>query len=176
MTGKDNLAVRKLFFSGEFPLLDENNPVDSLKKDYRALILGDVRRLLYMPEEGKEIPLSDKVSYVGPFYFYGDTLCSRQIVSVENEMIHRCTDAVFLLENSSCPGSVTELVNAALLGKTIHIYYVALSSETPETEINSDQWYPIAFARMAGNNVTCTECRSRDEAIQKILSFVDALK
>lgn len=168
--------TRKLFFSGEFPLLDKNDPEGSLREDYRVLILGDVRRLLHLPEEDKEIPLSDKVSYVGPFYFYGDTLCSKQIVSVENEMIRRCTDAVFLLENNSCPGSVTELVNAALLGKTIHIYYVALSSEMPETEINSDQWYPMAFALMAGKNVTCTECRSRDEAIQKILSFVDALK
>lgn len=157
-------------------MLDENNPIDSLKEDYRALILGDVRRLLHLPNEANEIPLSDKVSYVGPFYFYGDSLISRQIVSVENDMIHRCTDAVFLLGNNSCPGSVTELVNAALLGKTIHIFYVVLYSGTPETEINSDQWYPMAFARMVGKNVTCMQCQSRDEAIQKILSFVDALK
>lgn len=169
-------VTRKLFFSGEFPLLDKNDPEGSLREDYRALILGDVRRLLYLPEKSGEVQLSDKVSYVGPFYFYGDSLSSQQIVSVENDMIQRCTDAVFLLENNSCPGSVTELVNATLRGKTIHIYYVVLSSETPETEINSDQWYPMAFASMVGKNVTCTECGSRSEAIQKILSFVDALK
>lgn len=168
--------MRKLFFSGGFPLLDKSDPEGSMKEDYRALILGDVRRLLYMPEKSREVPFSDKVSYVGPFYFYGDHPSSRQIVSIENDMIHRCTDVVFLLENHSCPGSVTELVNAALLGKTIHIYYVVLSSRTPETEIKSDQWYPMAFASMVGGDVECTECQSRDEAIQRIRAFVESIR
>ena len=123
-----------------------------------------------------ETPLSDKVSYVGPYYFYGEEINAQQVVAVEKDMVHRCTDAVFLLENVSSPGTITEVVNAVLLGKNVHIFYVSLDSGSPETEINSDQWYPIAFAQMVGKNIHCVECGNRDEAIRRILSFVKSLK
>ena len=169
--------MRKLYFGGGFPAFDVNQPEDSLKDDFRALVLGDVRKLLYLPQEfTTETPLSDKVSYVGPYYFYGEEISAKQVVTMENEMVHKCTDAVFLLENVSSPGTITEVVNAAILGKNVHIFYVSLDSGIPETEINSDQWYPIAFAQMVGKNVHCTECINREEAIRRILSFVKSLK
>lgn len=62
--------MRKLYFGGGFPSLDINHPVESLKKDFRALILGDVWKLLHIPQENTtETPLSDNVSYVGPYFF-----------------------------------------------------------------------------------------------------------
>ena len=169
--------MRKLYFGGGFPAFDVNHPEDSLKDDFRALVLGDVRKLLYLPQEcTTETPISDNVSYVGPYFFYGEEISAKQVVNVENDMIHRCTDAVFLLENVSSPGTITEVVNAAILGKNVHIFYVSLDNGIPETEINSDQWYPIAFAQMVGKNVHCTECSSREEAVRRTLSFVESLK
>ena len=169
--------MRKLYFGGGFPSLDMNQPEDSLKDDFRVLVLGDVRKLLYLPQEcTTETPITDNGSYVGPYFFYGEEISAKQVVAVENEMVHKCTDAVFLLENVSSPGTITEVVNAVLLGKNVHIFYVSLGSGSPETEINSDQWYPIAFAQMVGKDVHCIECSSRAEAVRKILSFVESLK
>ena len=169
--------MRKLYFGGGFPPFDANHPEESMKDDFRALILGDVRKLLYIPQGSKtETPLSDKVSYVGPYFFYGEEISATQVVAVENDMVCKCTDAIFLLENVSSPGTITEVINAAFLGKNVHIFYVSLDSGTPETEINSDQWYPIAFAQMVGKNVLCTECSCREDAVRKIISFVETLK
>ena len=165
--------MRKIYFGGGFPPIDYNHPEDSMRNDFRAQILGDAKLLLYPPPENKsmEIPISDNSLYVGPFFFYGEALQAKQTVHIENEMIHKCTDAVFLLENISSPGTVTELVNAALLGKNVHIFYISLDTGTPETEISSDQWYPIAFAQMVGNNIECIECDSLENARKRILSF-----
>lgn len=169
--------MRKLYFGGGFPSLDINHPEESLKKDFRVLILGDVMKLLFLPREStSETHLSDNLSYVGPYFYYGEEISAKQVVAVENDMVHKCTDAVFLLENVSSPGTITEVVNAVLLGKNVHIFYVSLDNGIPETEINSDQWYPIAFAQMVGKNVHCTECRNREEAVRRILSFVESLK
>lgn len=165
--------MRKIYFGGGFPSIDYNHLEESMKSDFRALILGDVKRLLYPPEsKSLEIPISDNALYVGPYFFYGEALQAKQTVHIENEMIHQCTDAVFLLENISSPGTVTELVNAALLGKNVHIFYISLETGTPETEINSDQWYPIAFAQMVGNNIECVECSSLVDAQKRIQTFV----
>ncbi len=172
--------MRKFYFGGGFPPLDKNHPEDSMKGDFRAQLLGDAKKLLYPPinkdMEIMEILLTDKSSYVGPYFFYGESLQAQKTVLVENEMIHKCTDAVFLLENISNPGTVTELVNAALLGKNVHVFYISLDSGTPETEINSDQWYPIAFAQMTANNIECMECCDLEDAHMKILSFVESIK
>ena len=168
--------MKKLYFGGSFPDLDINHPEDSIKGDFRVQILGEVNRLLYLPEnEDREILLSDHVSYVGPYYFYGESLQAKQTVIVENEMILKCTDAVFLLENINIPGTITELVYAALLGKNVHAFYVSLEKGTPETEINSEQWYPIAFAQMMGKSIECVECNSREDAVEKILSLVKSM-
>lgn len=169
--------MRKIYLGGGFPILDINDPESSMKNDFRTLVLGDVKKLLFSPQnESMEISLSDNVSYVGPYFYYDKEINARQVVSVENDMINRCTDAIFLLENVSSPGTITELINAALLGKFVHVFYVSLDTGNPETEINSDQWYPITFAQIVGKSIECVECSSREVAINRILFFVETIR
>ena len=142
-------------------------------KDYRAVLLGDAEALLRRSDAAR---LSDSVSYIGPFYFESDGMVDADIVGAELTMVRRCTDAVFLFDGGLCPGTVSELTVASLLGKNVAIFYVK-RSETEETEsaLHSPCWYPITLAGLLNAHTAVFPCESLAEAEEGAVSWVRAL-
>ncbi len=89
---------------------------DDASKDYRAKLLESAEILL-RGNGGKEVRINDNVTYVGPFYFETVNMKSESIIQCEKEMIERCSDAIFLLDNASCPGTIAEIIYASSLQK-----------------------------------------------------------
>lgn len=108
-------------------------------RDYRAILLNDVNKLL---RNSDTVILSGHLAYIGPYYFETDGMLDRDIVEVEKRQIERCTIAVFLLDNSPCPGTIAEMVYAAELQKRVLIFYVRNENET-ESALRSLFWYPM---------------------------------
>lgn len=141
--------------------------------DFRAVILGDVTRLLH---PSKAVPLSAGLSYVGPFYFESDGMIDREIVETEMQQIERCTHAFFLLEDAGCPGTVGEMIHAAELGKQLTVFYLRDAGET-ESTLQSPCWYPILMAGIiCGKGTEIIACDDLADAKDKILRKVETLK
>lgn len=159
-----------IYCGGNFEFMYKDYTFDKLKTDYRASILGSAKRLVKSPKNyGTKHTIYPHVQYVGPFYFYEEGLDGDNVVGNEIEMVKRCTDAIFLIDNTNIPGTVTEIVHAAMLGKKITIFYVkqSLDEGEPEKEICSANWYPLEFAkRVAGAELI--ECSTRIVAKIKI--------
>ena len=161
--------MRKLYCGGKFHfdyLL--NGYVENAARDYRAVLLGDVKHLLY---PGADLMIKEDMEYVGPFYFESDGMRDRDIVRTEWKMVQDCTDAIFLLESADCPGSVCELTAASMLGKRVHIFYLRDESET-ESMLRTPCWYPIIHSIFINDNTRIYECKSLDHAVEKIVSTV----
>ncbi|MBQ5690140.1 MAG: hypothetical protein IIV24_01470 [Alistipes sp.] len=110
-------------------------------EDYRSKLLGGADKMLY--GEG-ELVIKDGISYIGPYYFETEDMEAEDIVAIELEMINRCTDAIFVLDEADCPGTITELLYAAMRGKRIHIFYKEHPShEETESELHTPCWFPI---------------------------------
>ena len=112
-------------------------------EDYRAALLGDVQTLL---KNSGVVRLSDRLAYVGPYYFETDGMLDREIVETEKGQIERCTLAVFLLDDVACPGTVAEMVYAVSLGKRIRVFYIRDDGET-ESALRSPCWYPMILCQ-----------------------------
>ena len=140
--------------------------------DYRVSFLGDVRKLL----RGKgSVPLSEHLTYIGPFYFESDGMIDKEIVKMEMRQIRRCTHAIFLLEDGCCPGTVSEIVYAASHQKRISIFYIRDDKET-ESELRSPCWYPILMAEeLADLEFDAVSCLDLNDAREKILRKVEKL-
>ena len=119
-------------------------------RDYRAILLNDVKKLL---SNSDTVILSGHLAYIGPYYFETDGMLDRDIVEVEKRQIERCTIAVFLLDNTPCPGTIAELVYAASLQKKILIYYVKNTDET-ESVLRSPFWYPMILCSKVNRSGT----------------------
>ena len=145
---------------------------DYLRKaalDYRASLLGDVNRLL----NGKGLTaLSGHTAYIGPYYFETAGMLDRDIVKTEMRMIGQCTHAYFLLEDASCPGTVSELIYAATLRKKICIAYVRDENET-ESALRSPCWYPIIQSGLISRSeVTVIACGTPEQAGETLLNEI----
>ena len=114
----------KIFFGGafNFDCRDEDYKIMAAE-DYRAQILGSVDALI-RPKDMNGMSINDNVLYIGPFYFEAESLKAEDIVACEKQMIERCTDAVFVLDDAACPGTIAEIMYANSLQKTIHLFYV----------------------------------------------------
>ena len=135
-------------------------------KDYRAILLNDVKKLL---SSSGTVKLSSSLAYIGPFYFETDGMLDQDIVEAEKRQIERCTIAVFLLDNTPCPGTIAEMIYTASLQKRILIYYVKNKNET-ESVLCSPFWYPMILCRKIDSaNVEITACDSCAEARDGIL-------
>ncbi len=138
-------------------------------EDYRAVLLGDVQKLL---NNGGNVPLSDGLAYVGPYYFETDGMLDREIVETEMGEIERCTICIFLLDGAACPGTVAEMVYAAMLGKRMHVFYIRDERET-ESALASPCWYPMLLCRRsAPDRVRLVPCADLAEARDRIAAFV----
>ena len=164
--------MKKLYCGGAFTF-DVRN-ADYLKdaqKDYRTSILKDVELLL---QYSSGVSLENDLSYIGPFYFETENMRDVDIVSVESEMIRRCTDAIFLLDSGNCPGTVAEMTLAACLQKRIHIFYVRQQDDQEtESELHTSCWYPILLCSQMNTVHTLCACTDADDASGRIEDFVE---
>ena len=148
---------------------------EMIPKDYRSILLQDPARLFADFDSGDTI-ISPEVVYVGPYFFTTDKLSGEQIILKEKEMIERCTDAIFLFDEAGCPGSVTELMQAVMLGKNIHLFYIKKGDDDEiESTLHTPCWYPILFSKLSNEHTTLHRCQDYDDAVKKILELVNSL-
>lgn len=140
--------------------------------DYRAILLGSVDTLL-RPKDMNGVMINQNVSYIGPFYFESENMVAEEIVSCEKQMIEKCTDAIFFLDEAACPGSIAEMIYANTLQKKIHIFYVKnADGEETESSLHTPCWYPILFCQMTNSRVTLYSCASQEDAKCQIVELV----
>ncbi len=145
-------------------------------KDYRAKLLDSVESLL-RSKGTNGMKISENVLYVGPFYFETESMKAEEIVCCEKEMIESCSDAIFLLDDAACPGTIAEVMYANSLGKTLHLFYVRhKNDEETESELHTPCWYPIQLCQMTNRSVNIYPCSNVEDAANKIQSFVESLK
>lgn len=164
----------KIFCSGRFYFdYHDDNYLVAASKDYRAKLLGDVRKLLY-PQNTYMI--GNNVEYIGPYYFECEEMEADNIVATECEMLRRCTDAIFILDEANAPGSIAELIFAASLGKRIHIYFVQLTDDKEtESQLHTANWYPILMSKLIAQEINVIPCRSREDAERQAIEKIIAL-
>ncbi len=167
--------IKKIYCGGVFSFDYKVQDYKKLvKDDYRANILGDSELLLHKQDF---IRISENLIYLGPFYFETDNMIDNNIISIEKKMIEECTDAIFLLDNGSCPGTISELIYASTVGKNIHIFYVKKQDdEETESELHSPCWYPILFSKQLNYNTLIYSCNSKEDAKNKINNLISNLK
>ena len=142
--------------------------------DYRAILLGSPDRLL---QRSTGVELHAEAMYIGPFYFESDGMLDRDIVKSEMEMVNNCSDAVFLLDNASCPGTICELTMASMLGKRVHLFYLRKADdEETESSLHTPCWYPILHSSILNEHTCIHACGSVEEAVGKIRALVDNCK
>ena len=138
-------------------------------EDYRAILLKDVNKLL---NPADTVVLSDRLAYIGPYYFETESMLDLDIIETEKHQIERCTVAVFLLDCAPCPGTIAEMVYAASLQKKIKILYVKDKNET-ESALKSPFWYPMIFCRKLNPADTYIQsCDSFSEGREEILKWL----
>lgn len=165
------LLDMKLYCGGVFPFdCRDEGYVESARDDFRARLLGDVEKLL---QKSDGVQINDNVTYIGPFYYETKDMCDRDIVATEVDMIHRCTDAVFLLDDGLCPGTIGEMVFAAGLSKNVHVFYVVHEEET-ESELMSPCWHPMILSMLINKNAHVAMCKDMEEAVERIIGFVSS--
>ncbi len=148
---------------------------DDASKDYRAKLLGSTEMLL-RGNGAKEVIINDNVTYIGPFYFETENMKSESIILCEKEMIECCSDAIFLLDNASCPGTIAEIIYANSLNKTLHLFYIQCKDdEETESELHTPCWYPIQFCQITNKSTKLYSCANIEDAINKILLLVESL-
>ena len=147
--------------------------VEKAARDYRAILLKDVDRLLGIPSP---IQISDNLTYVGPFYFETESMLDHGIVEAEMHQIEKCTEAVFLLDNCPCPGTVAEMVYAATLNKKMAVVYLADENET-ESMLMSSCWYPITLCRkINSSDIRLIPYTDYSEGQEKILKMITGIR
>ena len=119
-------------------------------KDYRAILLNDVNKLL---NNSDVVVLSSRLAYIGPYYFETDGMLDQDIVEMEKRQIERW-------------------VYAASLQKRVFIYYVKNEKET-ESALHSPFWYPIILSsKINSYDVDLIACDSFSEARDNVLKMI----
>lgn len=166
--------MRKIYCGGRFHF--DYQHADYRKQaadDYRSILLGNVDLLL---QKNDAVPLHDQVEYIGPFYFESDGMRDTDIVHCETDMVRSCTDAIFLLDEADCPGTICELTVASMLGKRVHIFYLRRTdSEETESTLHTPCWYPIIFSQISNEQTSVYECSNMQDAASKICDLVNSL-
>lgn len=165
--------MRKFYCGGSFGF-------DYLQPDYREQAAGDYRAILLgsadlLLQRSDRVALNAGADYIGPFYFESDGMLDRDIVKSEMDMVRNCTDAVFLLDNAACPGTICELTMASMLGKNVHLFYLRKADDQEtESSLHSPCWYPILHSSIINEHTRIDPCISVEEALEKIRKLVDS--
>jgi len=163
--------MKKLYCGGTFPFDYQNaGYLEQVSQDYRARILGSPDLLL---QRSSGILLRSDLMYIGPFYFEAPEMVDTDIIRSEQIMVENCTHAIFLLDDSCCPGTITELTAATFLNKEIAVFYIRRpDNEEMESSLHSPCWYPILFSKLQNPHTHIFPCHSQEDATQKILEYV----
>lgn len=163
----------KLFFGGAFGFdsRDEDYEI-AAAEDYRSQILGSVQALL-RPKDMDGVSINDNVFYIGPFYFEAESRKAQDIVLCEKQMIENCTDAVFVLDDAACPGTIAEIMYANSLQKTIHLFYVKHDDDDEtESDLHTPCWYPLVFCQVTNASTKLYECDDLQDAARKVIDLI----
>lgn len=167
--------MRKFYCGGSFGFdYLQPNYREQAAADYRAILLGSPDRLL---QRSTGVELHAEAMYIGPFYFESDGMLDRDIVKSEMEMVTNCTDAVFLLDNASCPGTICELTMASMLGKRVHLFYLRKADdEETESSLHTPCWYPILHSSIMNEYTRLYPCSSLEDAVDQIRRLIESCK
>ena len=162
-----------IFFGGAFSFDSRNEDYKIMAaEDYRAQILGSVDALL-RPKDMNGVSINDNVLYIGPFYFEAESRKAEDIIACEKLMIERCTDAVFVLDDAACPGTIAEIMYANSLHKAIHLFYVQREdNEETESDLHTPCWYPLIFCQQTNENAKLYQCDDLQDAARKVIDLV----
>lgn len=164
---KLSYLLPKVYFASKFVKKGIDGKI-SFENDFRTKLLQDNNKL---NNYNYNSFILDKYHYIGPFYNEkagtGDltsTECE-QVVNCENNLIDRCDIFMAYLDNEQSPGTITELVYAALNNKKILIFYKP--DEKSKYSINTDSWYPIVFSKekVGNNNINIIPVNSTDDIV-----------
>lgn len=163
--------MRKLYCGGSFCFdYQKTDYLAQAAADYRSVLLGSPDRLLQR-SEGET--LGEGIMYIGPFYFESDGMIDRDIVMSEIDMVKGCTDAVFLLDEAACPGTICELTMAGMLEKNVYLFYLRRSDDQEtESTLHTPCWYPIVHSSIINPRSRIYECSSREDAIRRIQALI----
>ena len=166
-------AKYKLFFGGAFSFDDRDEDYDlAAAEDYRAQLLGSVQALL-RPKDLSGVLINDNVLYIGPFYFEAESRKAQDIITCEKQMIENCTDAVFVLDDAACPGTIAEIMYANQLQKTIHLFYIKHNDdEETESDLHTPCWYPLTFCQLTNTSTKLYECDDMKDAVRKVFDLI----
>ena len=88
-------------------------------------------------------------------------------------MIEQCTDAVFVVNDAACPGTIAEIMYANSLQKTIHLFYVKRDdNEETESELHTPCWYPLTFCQLTNPSTKLYECVDMNDAVRKVFDLI----
>jgi hypothetical protein len=163
----------KLFFGGAFAFDSRDEDYElAAAEDYRSQILGSVESLL-RPKDMNGMSINDNILYIGPFYFEAESRKADEIVECEKQMIENCTDAVFVFDDASCPGTIAELMYANALHKHLHLFYVRHDDDDEtESEMHTPCWYPLHFCQLTNSHTHLYECADLQDAARKVIDLV----
>lgn len=170
ITAQKGSGVEYVYCGGRFDFdYQDEKYIEKAEQDYRAVLLKDVNLLLKSPSP---IHISNRLIYVGPFYFETDGMLDQDIVETEIRQIENCTTAVFLLDGGSCPGTVAEMIYAASLNKKMIIAYLKDENET-ESALLSSCWYPIILCqKISGSTIKLLPFTHPSEGRKRILDYI----
>ena len=83
-----------------------------------------------------------------------------------------CTDAVFVLDDAACPGTIAEIMYANSLQKAIHLFYVRHDDDETESHLHTPCWYPLIFCQQTNPKVKLYECEDLHRAARRVIDFV----
>ena len=165
----------KIYVGGPFTFFYKDYTPELLKTDFRYKLIGND----FAKQTSKTVIVGN-AEYVGPFYYYQLGQTPHDVVVSEINAV-RNADNVYLVfsEKGNAPGTVAELIHAAVLNKKLNIYYVESNIETEATisgnlcdNINHPYWYPFIQAKTLATNVKFTKCKTFNEATNKCLADI----
>lgn len=167
----------KIYCAGHFEFEYKDYSIENLGKDYRGILVGgDPYKIAH---ENLGVPVTFKynkdIEYIGPFYFYEDQKTAKDIVGSEMKRVEEADVIFFYIPNDpACPGTVTELVYSAILGKKVVIAYEKQSNTgEPENEVDSPIWYPLVFSMLKNYvNMEMHQVNNKSEAIEVFKTFL----
>lgn len=166
-------TVPKIYLASRF-ITDKKDGKLSLKRDFRSVLIGGEDKLIdanyssfITNDTGKTI-----FQYIGPFYNekascgeLTSTDCM-EVVRTENKLIEKCDIFIIYLDEEVSPGSLTELVYAATLGKQIVVIFK--KEDDIKYSLKSSNWYPITFAKLLQECTRVYTVRFKDEVLRII--------
>lgn len=169
--------MKTIYVGGPFTFFYKDYTPELLKQDFRYRLIGEE----FVKQTNKTVYVGN-VEYTGPFYYYQLGQTPTDVVTSEIDAIRAADYAYFVFsDKNNAPGTIAELVHAAVLNKVIRIYYVkndVMSEASDNTNnlndnIHHPYWYPFLQAKQLAVDVKFFECETYEEAINKCIETIN---